>query len=144
MDLADLHTAAAEAEPLFAGRDGLAVEEVSASGTFPRPTPAQSAPAPATPPTAPPRPAPAAAPPVPPPEIFKAYDIRGIVGRTLTPQHALLIGRALGSEAAGRGLSKIVFARDGRLSGPELGGALVTGLQSTGLQVIDIGMVPTP
>ncbi|MFP3874649.1 MAG: phosphomannomutase/phosphoglucomutase [Thiohalophilus sp.] len=92
-----------------------------------------------------PTPAPAVAlPAMPPAEIFKAYDIRGIVGRTLSARHAILIGQALGSEARRRGLTKIVFARDGRKSGPELGGALVRGLQSTGLQVIDVGMVPTP
>lgn len=84
------------------------------------------------------------APPLPPPEIFKAYDIRGIVGRTLTAQHATLIGRALGSEASKRGLDKIAFARDGRLSGPELGQALVQGILQTGVDVVDIGMVPTP
>lgn len=84
------------------------------------------------------------APSMPPPEIFKAYDIRGIVGRTLTAQHATLIGRALGSEAIKRGLDKIAFARDGRLSGPELGQALVQGIMQTGVSVIDVGMVPTP
>lgn len=81
---------------------------------------------------------------LPPASIFKAYDIRGIVGKTLTPQYMMLIGRALGSEAIGRGLGKIAFARDGRLSGPELGGALVRGLQAAGMDVLDIGMVPTP
>ncbi|NOZ36742.1 MAG: phosphomannomutase/phosphoglucomutase [Gammaproteobacteria bacterium] len=81
---------------------------------------------------------------LPPASIFKAYDIRGIVGKTLTPQYAMLIGKALGSEAIGRGLGKIAFARDGRLSGPELGGALVRGLQAAGMDVLDIGMVPTP
>ncbi len=81
---------------------------------------------------------------LPPANIFKAYDIRGIVGKTLTPQYMMLIGQALGSEAIGRGLGKIAFARDGRLSGPELGGALVRGLQAAGMDVLDIGMVPTP
>ena len=81
---------------------------------------------------------------LPPASIFKAYDIRGIVGKTLTPQYMMLIGQALGSEAIGRGLGKIAFARDGRLSGPELGGALVRGLQAAGMDVLDIGMVPTP
>lgn len=76
--------------------------------------------------------------------VFKAYDIRGIVGKTLTAQSMMLIGKALGSEAIGRGLDKIAFARDGRLSGPELGGALVKGLQSAGMNVLDVGMVPTP
>ena len=84
------------------------------------------------------------APALPPPEIFKAYDIRGVVGRSLTAQHATLIGKALGSEAIKRGQQKIIFARDGRLSGPELGQALVQGILQTGVGVIDIGMVPTP
>ncbi|MDH3947366.1 MAG: phosphomannomutase/phosphoglucomutase [Gammaproteobacteria bacterium] len=91
-----------------------------------------------------PKPAAAAPPALPPAEIFKAYDIRGIVGRTLTAQHMQLIGQALGSEAASRGLTSIAFARDGRLSGPELGQALVKGLLATGINVIDVGMVPTP
>ena len=84
------------------------------------------------------------APAMPPKEIFKAYDIRGIVGTTLTAQHAHLIGRAIGSAARERGLTKLAFARDGRLSGPELGGAFVKGVQQSGVDVIDIGMVPTP
>ncbi|VAX01491.1 Phosphoglucomutase @ Phosphomannomutase [hydrothermal vent metagenome] len=79
-----------------------------------------------------------------PKEIFKAYDIRGIVGTTLTKENIQLIGRAIGSQAISQGQSKIAFARDGRLSGPELGAALVKGLRSAGMNVIDIGMVPTP
>lgn len=79
-----------------------------------------------------------------PEEIFKAYDIRGIVGETLTVENILFIGHAIGSEAKARGLDSIVFARDGRLSGPELGKALVTGLLASGMKVIDIGMLPTP
>ena len=79
-----------------------------------------------------------------PEEIFKAYDIRGIVGKTLTVENILFIGQALGSEAKARGLDSIVFARDGRLSGPELGKSLVQGLLSSGINVIDIGMLPTP
>ena len=79
-----------------------------------------------------------------PEEIFKAYDIRGIVGETLTVENILFIGHAIGSEAKARGLDAIVFARDGRLSGPELGKALVTGLLASGMKVIDIGMLPTP
>lgn len=82
--------------------------------------------------------------PVLPEEIFKAYDIRGIVGETLTVENILFIGHAIGSEAKARGLDSIVFARDGRLSGPELGKALVTGLLASGMKVIDIGMLPTP
>ncbi|MCW9030906.1 MAG: phosphomannomutase/phosphoglucomutase, partial [Gammaproteobacteria bacterium] len=79
-----------------------------------------------------------------PEEIFKAYDIRGIVGQTLTVENILLIGQAIGTEAKNRGLDSIVFARDGRLSGPELGQALVKGIMAAGLKVIDIGMLPTP
>ncbi|HEX8989734.1 MAG TPA: phosphomannomutase/phosphoglucomutase [Rhodocyclaceae bacterium] len=81
---------------------------------------------------------------LPAPEIFKAYDIRGIVGKTLTPDAAHSIGRALGSEARDRGLKTIVVGRDGRLSGPELVAALASGITDTGVDVIDIGCVPTP
>jgi phosphomannomutase/phosphoglucomutase len=77
------------------------------------------------------------------PEIFKAYDIRGVVGRSLTAEAATAIGRALGSEARARGQQAIVIGRDGRLSGPMLVGALAKGLQRAGCDVIDIGMVPT-
>ena len=76
--------------------------------------------------------------------IFRAYDIRGVVGKTLTKGVARLIGRAIGSEARARGLQEIAVARDGRLSGPELAGALIEGLRSTGCDVIDIGAAPTP
>ncbi len=81
---------------------------------------------------------------IPAPEIFKAYDIRGIVGKTLTADAARSIGRALGSEARERGLKTIVVGRDGRLSGPELVAALAAGITETGTDVIDIGSVPTP
>ncbi len=80
----------------------------------------------------------------PPPEIFKAYDIRGIVGQSLTTENIYLIGRALGSQAAEAGVETLAFGRDGRLSGPELGGALVRGLRDSGRRVIDVGQVPTP
>ena len=78
------------------------------------------------------------------PEIFKAYDIRGIVRTTLTADTVHQIGQALGSEAVARGLQSIVIGRDGRLSGPELVGALTHGITQTGIDVIDIGRVPTP
>ena len=76
--------------------------------------------------------------------IFRAYDIRGIVGDTLTPQIVTEIGQAIGSEAAAQGQQKVVVARDGRLSGTSLKQALIEGLQRAGRSVIDIGMVPTP
>ena len=78
------------------------------------------------------------------PEIFKAYDIRGIVGRTLTVPVAIAIGRAIGSEARARGVSAVCIGRDGRLSGPELAAALAEGLQAAGVDVIDVGRVATP
>ncbi len=77
-------------------------------------------------------------------EIFKAYDIRGIVGKSLTAETVELIGKALGSEASKRGGHAISIGRDGRLSGPEFAKALARGIQSTGINVIDIGMVATP
>ncbi len=79
-----------------------------------------------------------------PPEIFKAYDIRGIVGRTLTAEIVEGIGRALGSEARSLGRGAVCIGRDGRLSGPELSAALARGLQSAGADVIDVGRVTTP
>ncbi|MCK9386934.1 MAG: phosphomannomutase/phosphoglucomutase [Sulfuritalea sp.] len=78
------------------------------------------------------------------PEIFKAYDIRGIVRTTLTAETVRKIGMALGSEAILRGVKTIVIGRDGRLSGPELSSALSHGITQTGVDVIDIGRVPTP
>ncbi|HEY6985247.1 MAG TPA: phosphomannomutase/phosphoglucomutase, partial [Rhodanobacteraceae bacterium] len=76
--------------------------------------------------------------------IFRAYDIRGVVGETLTPAIARVLGRAIGSEGRDRGLKEIVVGRDGRLSGPDMVSALIEGLRSTGMDVIDIGAVPTP
>jgi phosphomannomutase/phosphoglucomutase len=76
--------------------------------------------------------------------IFRAYDIRGVVGETLTPAVARALGRAIGSEGRERGLKEIVVGRDGRLSGPDMAGALIEGLRSTGMDVIDLGAVPTP
>jgi phosphomannomutase/phosphoglucomutase len=81
---------------------------------------------------------------VPAPEIFKAYDIRGIVGKTLTPAGVERIGHAIGSEARERGQKTVVVGRDGRLSGPELIAALARGLNAAGCDVVDIGCVPTP
>src|SRR6185295_4662434 len=79
-----------------------------------------------------------------PPEIFKAYDIRGIVGRTLTPPIVRTIGQALGSLARDRNRDTIAVGRDGRLSGPELIAALSDGICRAGVDVVDVGMVVTP
>ena len=76
--------------------------------------------------------------------IFKAYDIRGIVGDTLTADVVRAIGRAVASEAKVLGQKAFVIGRDGRLSGPEFARSLAEGIQSAGLDVIDLGMVATP
>ncbi|HEV2614804.1 MAG TPA: phosphomannomutase/phosphoglucomutase [Gammaproteobacteria bacterium] len=77
-------------------------------------------------------------------DIFRAYDIRGIVDETLTPETVYLIGKAIGSEAREQHETKVVIARDGRLSGPVLSEALRKGLLDSGCDVIDIADVPTP
>jgi phosphomannomutase/phosphoglucomutase len=79
-----------------------------------------------------------------PAEIFRAYDIRGIAGRTLTATTVREIGRALGSLARERGAPAFAVGRDGRLSGPELAGALMDGLNAAGADVVELGVVPTP
>ncbi|HET9112819.1 MAG TPA: phosphomannomutase/phosphoglucomutase [Burkholderiales bacterium] len=79
-----------------------------------------------------------------PEEIFKAYDIRGIVGKTLTSEIVENIGHAIGSEAVFRKQRCICIGRDGRLSGPDLAAALARGIQKAGVDVIDLGMVATP
>jgi phosphomannomutase/phosphoglucomutase len=79
-----------------------------------------------------------------PASIFKAYDIRGIIDETLNPAIAKAIGQAFGSQMRDLGETDIVIGRDGRLSGPELILALTEGLLSTGINVIDLGMVATP
>ena len=84
---------------------------------------------------------------LPPQEIFKAYDIRGVVGKSLTEEGVRLIGQALGSELlAGQGPNRreIAIGRDGRLSGPKLAEALMTGIMASGVDVVDIGMFATP
>ena len=79
-----------------------------------------------------------------PAEIFKAYDIRGIVGKTLTADIVRRVGHALASLAVEQGQTAIAVGRDGRLSGPELAGALMDGIVAAGIDAIDIGCVPTP
>ncbi|GAB2920586.1 phosphomannomutase/phosphoglucomutase [Paraburkholderia jirisanensis] len=76
--------------------------------------------------------------------IFKAYDIRGVIGKTLDADVARSIGRAFGSEVRAQGGDAVVVARDGRLSGPELIAALSEGLRAAGVDVVNVGMVPTP
>ena len=76
--------------------------------------------------------------------VFKAYDIRGVVGKTIDERFALHLGRAFGSQALAEGERAVAVGRDGRLSGPGLVAALVRGLKSTGLDVVDLGAVTTP
>ena len=76
--------------------------------------------------------------------IFKAYDIRGVIGKTLDAGIARHIGRAFGAAALAKGERKVVIGRDGRLSGPELAAALAEGLRDAGVDVIDLGVVATP
>ena len=77
-------------------------------------------------------------------DIFRAYDIRGIVGETLTEDVFYDLGLALGSELRHMGGKQMVIARDGRLSGPLFSESLCAGLLDTGIDVLDIGAVPTP
>ena len=79
-----------------------------------------------------------------PSEIFKAYDIRGIVGQSLTADITHKIGQALGTEALANQQSAIVIGRDGRLSGPDLAQHLSDGIRATGVDVVDVGVAPTP
>ncbi|WP_280150974.1 phosphomannomutase/phosphoglucomutase [Piscinibacter sp. XHJ-5] len=76
--------------------------------------------------------------------IFKAYDIRGIVDQTIDESFAEHLGRAFGTEALAAGERAVAVGRDGRLSGPGLSAALIRGLASTGLDVVDIGPATTP
>ncbi|GAB1260929.1 phosphomannomutase/phosphoglucomutase [Aurantivibrio plasticivorans] len=77
-------------------------------------------------------------------EIFRAYDIRGIVKTHLPPANVVAIGRAIGSEVIDSGDNAIVVGRDGRTHSPDVSEQLIEGILSTGCNVINIGMVPTP
>lgn len=76
--------------------------------------------------------------------IFRAYDIRGIVGETLTAEMAFEIGRAIGSECHAKGEQRVMIGRDGRLSSADFSQSLARGLQASGRTVVDLGLVPTP
>ncbi|MDQ1091581.1 phosphomannomutase/phosphoglucomutase [Xanthomonas sacchari] len=117
-----------------------AVEEHTLQQSLQRQEPPPPPP-PATEEAAPPRPVPTF---TVAPGIFRAYDIRGVVGRDLSPQVAALIGQAIGAVMQEQGLNEVVVGRDGRLSGPELSAALIEGLRRAGCHVTDIGLAPTP
>jgi len=76
--------------------------------------------------------------------ILREYDVRGIVGETLTREDAWALGRSFGSQAADEGARRIAVGRDGRLHSPELESALVDGLMECGLEVTRIGVGPSP
>ncbi|MFO1496465.1 MAG: phosphomannomutase/phosphoglucomutase [Lysobacterales bacterium] len=122
------------------GTSASAAKKVEAAAASPaEPAPASAAPtSPAF--TPPPAPKPTAVD----RSIFRAYDIRGVVGTSLNASVARLVGQAVGSEVRARGLQSVIVGRDGRDSGVELSKALIQGLMSAGCEVIDIGAVPTP
>ncbi len=76
--------------------------------------------------------------------IFRAYDIRGIADEELTTDIAYKIGQAIGSEAKQKHIKTIVLGRDGRLSSRKLAASVQEGILSTGRNILDIGLVPTP
>lgn len=78
------------------------------------------------------------------PTIFREYDIRGVVGRDLTAEAVHLVGKALGTRIREAGGRRAAVGRDARLSGPELARAMISALTSTGVDVLDLGVVPTP
>jgi phosphomannomutase/phosphoglucomutase len=77
------------------------------------------------------------------PEIFRAYDIRGVINTTLDSGVARQVGQAVGTVALERNAAPVVVARDGRLSGPYLMEGMIEGILSAGCGVLDIGAVPT-
>ncbi len=78
------------------------------------------------------------------PEIFREYDIRGIVGKDLTPETVEILGRGIGTYVRRHGKKTVALGRDCRLSSPEFAAALTRGLLSTGCDILDLGTIPTP
>ncbi len=78
------------------------------------------------------------------PDIFRAYDIRGVVDVGLGEETVYLIGRAFAAEARGQGQARVAIGGDGRHSTPRLRAALTRGLTEGGCNVTDVGRVPTP
>ena len=77
-------------------------------------------------------------------EIFRAYDIRGIVDKDLTEEITYFLGKAIGTFIQLQGRDSVVTARDGRISGDRLQHKFQEGVLSSGCNVLDIGKVPTP
>jgi phosphomannomutase/phosphoglucomutase len=78
------------------------------------------------------------------PVIFRAYDIRGVVNQNLGPEVVTRVAQSIGSQALALGQRSVIIARDGRLSGPTLSAALAQGLRASGVDVVDLGVAPTP
>jgi len=78
------------------------------------------------------------------PRIFREYDIRGVVDQDLTDKLVRLLGRAFSTYLFNQGKRRVVLGRDGRLSSPRFRDSLVQGMVSGGLDVVDIGVCPTP
>src|SRR3972149_1334116 len=78
------------------------------------------------------------------PHIFREYDIRGVVGKDLTPDSVRTLGKGFGTYAVGKGIRTVMLGRDCRLSSPEFRDAMAEGLSSTGLLVGDGGISPSP
>jgi phosphomannomutase/phosphoglucomutase len=78
------------------------------------------------------------------PRVFREYDIRGVADRDLSDDFARDLGRAIGAHLARAGARRIAVGRDCRVSSPRLHAALTTGLLQAPLQIIDVGIVPTP
>ena len=76
--------------------------------------------------------------------IFREYDIRGLVDQDLTEDAVRLVGQALGTQVREQGGRRVVVGRDCRESGPRFARALIEGLRGTGVDVTDLGVVPTP
>ncbi len=78
------------------------------------------------------------------PTILREYDVRGIVGKTLSSDDAEALGRAFGTTARRDGGSRLAVGYDGRLSSPEMAEALCRGLRKSGIDVCRVGRGPTP
>jgi phosphomannomutase/phosphoglucomutase len=78
------------------------------------------------------------------PHIFREYDVRGLVGKDLTPDTVRTLGKGFGTYAKGKGVRTLMLGRDCRLSSPEFRDAMAEGLASTGMNVVDVGICPSP
>src|SRR3972149_7555331 len=78
------------------------------------------------------------------PQIFREYDIRGVVDKDLTPDVVRRLGQGFGTYMASKGYLELVVGRDGRLSSKAFAEAVTEGLLSTGFHVVNIGICPTP